>query len=80
MADPFKNHLAPKEKKNGRYPWGYVAPTKDQAHNGVFLSTGDNYGVGYNTPTGREKPRSIKEGPIPQRSECRDPNEYFPPR
>lgn len=76
MKKPFKDPIAPKEKKNGIYPWDYAAPTKDQAHSG-FLSAGNNYGVGFKTPVGKEKARSIKEGPIPQSSKCFSPNEVF---
>jgi hypothetical protein len=72
LADP----TAPKQKKNGRWPWSYNAPTKDQAHSG-FLSAGNDYGVGHRNPVGKEKASSYEAGPIPQQSKCFSPNEIF---
>lgn len=70
MKDPFKNSLAPKERMSSR---DFVAPTKEQATTGRFMSAGDYYGVGYNNPVGKFKPRPMKEV-IPMESKCTDPN------
>ena len=44
----------------------WVAPTKEQATTGRFMSAGDMHGSGYRTPVGTTKEASmIKEGPIP---------------
>jgi len=48
----------------------FAAPTKEQGTTGRFMPPGDAYGVGFRTPVGRETPRSMKEGPIPQESVC----------
>ena len=72
LSDP----IAPSQKKNGMYPWSYVAPTKDQAHSG-YLSAGNDYGVGFRTPIGKEKASGPESGPIPQYSKCFSPNEIF---
>jgi hypothetical protein len=72
LADP----IAPRQKKDGKWPWSYKAPTKDQAHSG-YLSAGNDYGVGFRTPVGKEKASDIKSGPIPQESHCFSPNEIF---
>jgi hypothetical protein len=72
LADP----TAPKQKKNGMYPWDYAAPTKDQSHSG-FLSAGNDYGTGHRNPVGKDKASSYDSGPIPQQSKCFSPNEIF---
>lgn len=72
LADP----IAPREKVDGTYPWSFNAPTKDQAHSGC-LSAGNNYGIGFRTPVGKEKAAPMDSGPIPQSSKCFSPNEIF---
>lgn len=76
MGKELKDPTSPRQKVNGTWPWTYNAPTKDQAHSGC-LSAGNDYGVGFKTPVGREKPRSMKEGPIPQESRAFSPDEIF---
>lgn len=74
--DPFKNPLSPKEKRNGKWPWSFKAPTKDQATSGN-LPAGDYYGVGFRTPVGTMKPSSYESGPIPMKTKCIDPNDLI---
>lgn len=76
MNKILKDPIAPKEKKNGIYPWDYAAPTKDQAHSGS-LSAGNYYGVGNRVPVGKESASGVDAGPIPQSSKCWSPNEIF---
>lgn len=72
----LKNPIAVKTKVDGKWPWTYNAPTKDQAHSG-YLSAGNNYGVGHRTPIGKMKASSMESGPIPQESKAFSPNEIF---
>lgn len=74
MSDPFKGFTPPKERKTS---YSFKAPTKEEATTGRWMNAGDNYGVGYKCPTGKEKARSLKAGSIPQESKCVDPNEIF---
>lgn len=76
MKDPFKNPLAPKKKENGTWPWNFNAPTKDQACSGS-LSAGDNYGVGYRSPTGKFSASGLKSGVIPQETKCISPSDMI---
>jgi len=65
MKKHFKDALAVKERKAS---YNYVAPTKEQATTGRFMSPGDRYGVGHRQPIGTFKASS--ESPIPQKSMC----------
>jgi hypothetical protein len=51
-------------------PWPFRAPTKEEATTGRFMEAGDDYGVGFRSPVGKEKAGSMESGPIPQRSKC----------
>ena len=48
----------------------FIAPTKEVATTGKFMTPGDNYGVGFRTPVGKVKASDITKGPIPQKSQC----------
>lgn len=76
MEKILKDPIAPKQKKDGKWPWSYNAPTKDQAHSG-YLSAGNDYGVGHRTPVGKEKAGSYESGPIPMKAKCFSPDEIF---
>lgn len=76
MKKILKDPIAPHQKVDGRYPWTYNAPTKDQAHSG-FLSAGNNYGIGHRTPVGKERASGLESGPIPQEAHCFSPDEIF---
>lgn len=71
-SGPFKDPIKPKVRLSDR---SFVAPTKEQATTGSFMSAGDYYGVGFRQPVGKEKASSIENGPIPQRSECFSSNQ-----
>ena len=49
-------------------PWPFRAPTKEQATTGRFMAAGDEYGVGFRQPVGKEK--ASNKGPIPMESVC----------
>ncbi|HAM53738.1 MAG TPA: hypothetical protein DCP92_24730 [Nitrospiraceae bacterium] len=76
MNKVLKSPIAPKEKKDGIYPWTYNAPTKDQAHSG-YLCAGNKYGVGFRNPMGKEHCGSMESGPIPQKAHAFSPDEVF---
>ena len=76
MNKVLKDPLAVKKKSNGKWPWGYNAPTKDQAHSG-YLSAGDDYGIGRRQPVGTKKVTGVASGPIPQKASCFSPDEIF---
>ena len=63
--DPFKQPLAPKEKKSSK---NFAAPSKEQATTGRFMPAGTNYGVGFKQPVGRMRASPMQDGPIPQKS------------
>ncbi len=69
---PFKDPIAVKERKTSK---SFVAPSKEKATTGRFMSAGDNYGVGFRTPLGKKIANSMMSGPIPMKSKCVDPNE-----
>lgn len=71
MADPFKNRIAPREKISSKT---FASPSKEQATTGRFMPPGDDYGVGFNQPIGKEKVSGMASGPIPQANKCIDPN------
>jgi hypothetical protein len=72
----LKDPIAVKAKSDGKWPWTYNAPTKDQAHSG-YLSAGDNYGIGRRQPVGKMNASGPESGPIPQKAHCFSPNEIF---
>lgn len=76
MNKVLKDPTAPRKKENGFYPWSFNAPTKDQSHSGC-LPAGNDYGVGFRTPVGKERAGSMESGPIPQSSKCFSPDEIF---
>lgn len=48
----------------------FAAPRKERATTGRYMSAGDVYGTGFKTPVGKESPRPMNKGPIPQESAC----------
>lgn len=76
MEKILKDPIGVKKKTNGVYPWSFNAPTKDMAHSGS-LSAGNDYGIGYRTPVGKEKCGSYESGPIPMKAECFSPDKVF---
>lgn len=71
---PFHDPIAPKQKVNGDKRWSFKAPSKDVSHSGE-LSAGNDYGVGFRTPVGKERGSSMAAGPIPQKNKCWNPDE-----
>jgi hypothetical protein len=71
---PFKDRTEPKERKHGKYPWDFKAPTKDYSHSGE-IQCGDNYGTGVAQPIGTEKVSGKMA--VPQESKCWSPSETF---
>ena len=68
----FKDPISVKERKADKT---FVAPSKEQATTGRYMSAGDNYGIGHRTPVGKDKASSIESGPIPLGCKRVDPNE-----
>lgn len=68
----FKDATAVKECKTSQ---NFVAPTKEKATTGRFMSAGDDYGVGHRTPIGGFKASGIMSGPIPMKSKRMNPDE-----
>lgn len=57
-------------------PWFFNAPSYDN-RTSCSMSAGNDYGVGFRTPIGKDKPGSIESGPIPQEAKCFSPDEIF---
>jgi hypothetical protein len=73
---PFKDPISPSQRKDGAYPFEFVAPTYDN-RTSCSISAGNDYGKGYRVPTGVFKARNIDQGPIPQQAKAFDPYEIF---
>ncbi len=68
----FKNPIEPKERKTSK---DFKAPTKEGATTGRFMSAGDDYGIGFINPVGKEKASGMESGPIPMKSKCLNPDD-----
>jgi hypothetical protein len=82
MKNPFKDPIAYSKREvpfsyDDRVRAPFKKPSKEQATTGRFMQMGDEYGVGYRTPVGKEKPRNLDQGPILQNSECYNPDEMI---
>lgn len=75
MKKPFKNPIRPKKKEDGKYPFEFKAPSYDN-RTSCSMKAGNDYGVGFRNPVGKDKASSIKDGPIPQEYICFNPTEY----
>ena len=73
---PFKDPIAPRKKENGVKEWSFKAPAYDN-RTSCSIPGGNDYGVGFRTPVGKETAASIKSGPIPQEAKCFSPDEIF---
>lgn len=76
MNKVLKDPIAPKQRVDGSYPFEYKAPSYDN-RTSSSISAGNDYGVGFRTPIGKDKPRSLDAGPIPQEAKCFSPDEIF---
>lgn len=80
VKNPFPDPI--KYKKRAK-PFSYdprmeepfKGPTKEQATTGRFMEMGDDYGVGFRTPLGKETARPITQGSIPQKSHAYIPED-----
>jgi hypothetical protein len=76
MNKVLKDPIAPRKVDNGGYPWEFKAPAYDN-RSSCAMRAGNDYGVGFRTPVGMDKPRSIESGPIPQQAHAFSPEEIF---
>lgn len=72
MKKFLENPIAPR-KRDATYD--FAAPTKEEATTGRFMCAGDNYGVGFRNPVGKEEASHIMDGPIPFGCERVNPND-----
>ncbi len=73
---PFKDPISPSKREDGKYPFEFKAPVYDN-RTSSSISAGNDYGVGFRTPVGKEKAGPMSAGPIPQQSKCFDPRDIF---
>lgn len=66
----------PRKKEDGRPEWSFKAPCYDN-RTSCSISAGNDYGVGFNQPVGKEKASDMSAGPIPQDSYCFSPDKIF---
>lgn len=79
MKAPFKDPIAPRQKKrDGQDEWSYKAPSYDN-RTSCSVSAGDDYGIGFRTPVGKEMASGMESGPIPQSAKCFSPDEVMMP-
>jgi len=76
MNKVLKDPIAPNKKDNGDYPFEYKAPSYDN-RTSCSMSAGNDYGTGFRNPIGKDEPRSLDSGPIPQQAHCFSPDEIF---
>ncbi len=70
---PFRD---PIEAKSGSTSKTFAAPTKEQATTGRFMVAGDNYGVGFKQPVGKESASGIKSGPLSHATGHYNPEDF----
>lgn len=73
MKKVLRDPIAPRQKLNGDYPFEFKAPAYDN-RSSCAMKAGNDYGVGFRTPVGRDKASPIASGPIPQESHCFSPD------
>lgn len=76
MVKALKDPIAVKKKQDGDYPFEFKAPSYDN-RTSCSMRAGDDYGVGFRVPVGKEKPGSLDSGPIPQKAYSFSPDEIF---
>jgi len=72
MKNPFKNPIKPTKKEDGKKEWSFKSPSYDN-RTSCSIPGGDNYGIGFRTPVGKESCGSMQSGPIPQKAMCFKP-------
>lgn len=74
---PFKDPIRPRQKKQDTpKEWNFKAPSYDN-RTSCSISAGDDYGIGFRTPVGKEKASGLSSGPIPQKAQAYDPHVIF---
>lgn len=68
----FKDPISPSKKEHGKYPWDFKSPSYDNRSSCTY-NAGNDYGVGFNNPVGKEKSSSWTQGPIPMGCKSFDP-------
>jgi len=76
MEKSLKDPIRPKKKENGKYPFEFKAPTYDN-RTSSSMRAGNDYGVGFRQPVGKENASGPDKGPIPQKAYCFSPDEVF---
>jgi hypothetical protein len=77
MNKVLKDPIGVKKKTTeGQKEWSFKAPSYDN-RTSCSVSAGDDYGIGYRTPVGKEKASGIESGPVPQKSHAFSPKEIF---
>lgn len=76
MVKALKDPIAPRQKVDGDYPFEFKAPSYDN-RTSCSMSAGNDYGIGFRTPVGKEVAGSIETGPIPQKAYAFSPDEIF---
>jgi hypothetical protein len=76
MSKVLKDPIKPSKRVDGDYPFEFKAPTYDN-RTSCSISAGNDYGVGFRAPLGKEVAGSIESGPIPQESRAFSPDEIF---
>lgn len=67
----FKDPIKPKQKtRDGQKEWDFKAPAYDNRTSRA-ISAGDDYGIGFRQPVGKEKASGVADGPIPQNAYSR---------
>lgn len=72
MEKVQKDRTHPREKKSGKYPWDFKAPSYDN-RSSCSMEAGNDYGIGFRQPVGTHTTSGIESGPIPMQSKCWDP-------
>lgn len=57
----FKDPIKPKYRKSSK---NFIAPRKEQATTGTWMTPGDDYGVGFRVPVGKERVSSVSAVPM----------------
>lgn len=76
MVDILKDPIRPRKKVNGKYPWDFKAPSYDN-RTSSSIPAGNDYGIGFRTPVGKEEARSLDQGPLGAKSRCFKPEVIF---
>lgn len=72
----IRSKIKPAKKEDGVYPFEFKAPSYDN-RTSCSMKAGNDYGVGFRTPIGKDKASSMKSGPIPQESYSFSPDDVM---